>query len=454
MIALSGAAALGFSSLRAATITVTSIADNGVGSLREALANANNGDTVVFDSSLSGQLIALTSGQLVVSKSISITGPGGNRLRVQRSTQLGTPYFRILYVGSGNTVTISGLDIEGGHADGDAGGGIFNDENSILTLNDCSVSSNSASAGGGIYSRNATLTVNDCTFEINSSNSDGGAIYSSGSFYGNATLTVNNSLLNGNSANSGLGGGILNAGFQSGNATATVTSSLIMGNSAVLGGGIYNDGDTSGHATVSVSNSTFSINSAYQSSGGGICNDGIAGEAHVTVKNSTFSWNKAINGGGIYNDGRNLGIATVTIGNTILNVGPAGLGANFFNNNGTVNSLGYNLSSDNSSSYLNATGDRNSTDPMLAPIAENGGPSVTHALLSGSPAIDAGDPSFAPPPDYDQRGPGYPRVLNNRVDIGSFETQPTPTPTATPTPTPTATPRGHGKPPPHPTPHH
>jgi len=58
---------------------------------------------------------------------------------------------------------------------------------------------------------------------------------------------------------------------------------------------------------------------------------------------------------------------------------------------------------------------------MLGPLQDNGGSTFTHELLSGSPAINAGDPSFTPPPDYDQRGPGFPRVVNGRIDIGAFE---------------------------------
>jgi hypothetical protein len=77
---------------------------------------------------------------------------------------------------------------------------------------------------------------------------------------------------------------------------------------------------------------------------------------------------------------------------------------------------------------------------MLGPLQNNGGPTQTHALLPGSPAIDAGDPNFTPPPDYDQRGPGFVRVFNGRIDVGSFELQPTPTPTPTLTPTATFTP--------------
>src|SRR5204862_226166 len=81
--------------------------------------------------------------------------------------------------------------------------------------------------------------------------------------------------------------------------------------------------------------------------------------------------------------------------------------------------------------------------PLLGPLQHNGGPTFTHALLHGSPPIDAGDPNFTPPPFHGQRGPGFDRVRNGRIDVGSFEVQagttPTPTPTATSSPTPTAT---------------
>src|SRR5207248_7659058 len=107
-------------------------------------------------------------------------------------------------------------------------------------------------------------------------------------------------------------------------------------------------------------------------------------------------------------------------------------------------SQGYNLSSDDGGGYLTGPGDQINTEPLLGSLQDNGGPTLTHALLPDSPAIDAGDPNFTPPPRQDQRG--YPRVVNGRIDIGSFEVQeatPTPTATATPTltPTPTSTPR-------------
>ena len=74
---------------------------------------------------------------------------------------------------------------------------------------------------------------------------------------------------------------------------------------------------------------------------------------------------------------------------------------------------------------------------MLGPLQDNGGPTFTHELLTGSPAFNMGDPSFTPPPDYDQRGPGFNRVMHGRIDIGAFEVQAAPSPTPTPTPSPT-----------------
>jgi uncharacterized MnhB-related membrane protein len=91
-----------------------------------------------------------------------------------------------------------------------------------------------------------------------------------------------------------------------------------------------------------------------------------------------------------------------------------------------MTSLGYNLSSDGAGGYLTGPGDQIYTDPLLGPLQNNGGPTFTHALLPGSPAIDAGDPNFTPPPFFDQRGPGFNRVANGRIDIGSFEVQPAP----------------------------
>src|SRR5207302_984726 len=229
-----------------------------------------------------------------------------------------------------------------------------------------------------------------------------------------------------------VGGGVYNDGY-SGTATLTVTNSTFSGNSVAApysvgsGGGIYNNGSY-GSATLTVANSTFSGNSAGYLDygwGGAIYNDGSLGSATLTLNNSTFGGNSAgYHGGGIYN-----GSGMVTIRHTILNAGA--LGENLFNAYGSVSSLGYNLSSDNGGGLLTATGDQINTDPLLGPLQDNGGPTFTHELLNGSPAIDAGDPnfnpnSFNPPMVYDQRGTGFNRVVNGRIDIGAFEVQAVP----------------------------
>ena len=135
--------------------------------------------------------------------------------------------------------------------------------------------------------------------------------------------------------------------------------------------------------------------------------------------------------------------SSLELGNTILKARASG--SNIFNDGASFITHGYNVCSDDGSGFLNGPGDQINTDPMLGPLQDNGGPTFTHALLPGSPAIDAGDPKFSPPPYYDQRGPIFWRLRNGRIDSGSFEVQigttpsPTPSPTASPTPTATAT---------------
>jgi len=351
---------------QAATITVSNGFDSGPGSLRQALASANDGDTINF--AVTGT-ITLTTDELLVDKSITISGPGSDNLTVD-----GNHASHIFHVSGGVTATVAGLSITNGGESPGAGGGIYNDH-STLAIDHCTVSDNLGSGGGGVYNNG---------------------------YSGTATLTVTNSTFSGNS----------------------VGAPYMVGS----GGGIYNNGSY-GSATLTVANSTFSGNSAGVADygwGGAIYNDGYSGSATLMVNNSTFSGNSAgYHGGGIYNHG-----GMVTIRHTILNAGA--WGENLSNAYGSVSSLGYNLSSDNGGGFLTATGDQINTDPMLGPLQDTGGPTLTHELLSGSPAINAGDPnfdpnSFNPPMVYDQRGTGFNRVVNGRIDIGAYEVQP-PTP--------------------------
>src|SRR5262249_14494326 len=117
-------------------------------------------------------------------------------------------------------------------------------------------------------------------------------------------------------------------------------------------------------------------------------------------------------------NGVTAGAGTVSYRNTIF---AANAGGNVVNvGSASFVSLGHNLSSDVTGN-LTALGDLPNTDPLLGPLQDNGGPTWTHALLPGSPAIDAGDNTDAP--DFHQRGEGFARIVNKTIDIGAFEVQ-------------------------------
>jgi N-acetylneuraminic acid mutarotase len=416
------------------TITVTNTNDSGPGSLRQALVDANDGYTIEF--AVTGT-IGLTSGELLVNHSITISGPGADNLAVN-----GNANSTVFHIATGETVIISGLTISNGSAG--SGGGIHNDH-AALTLNNCTITGNS---GGGIYNDaqymegeplGALLGVNNCLVTGNS----GGGIYNNAEGGGIATLQITSSILSNNYSSSAINShGFLCQFCGHGTATVQITNSSIKDNP---GGAIYSDTGQPNPTTVSIANSTVSGNS-----GNAIYNSTLSGSS---VSNSTISGNS----GGIYNDvgstGSSVSNSTMSnngtemsgyggpflyMQNTIFNVSAGG--HSIVSNGGTVHSFGYNVSSDDGNGYLNGPGDQINTDPLLGPLQDNGGPTFTHALLPGSPAINAGDPNFRPPPSYDQRGPGFDRVRNDRLDVGSFEVQePLPTPTATPTASPTAT---------------
>ena len=217
------------------------------------------------------------------------------------------------------------------------------------------------------------LTLTNLTIQNGTALGGGGIFIDSG-----ATAIATNCTLNGNSSSVGVGGGIYNRG------TATLTNCTLTGNSTGPGG-----------------------------SGGGIFSKGT-----VTLTNCTLSGNSAATGGGIYNGG------TATLANTIVANSPSGGDCE---NSGIVTDNGHNLIQDaaNTCGLTNGTnGDIVGFDPVLGPLADYGGPTQTLALLTGSPAIDAGDPIVCAAPavnNVDQRG--APRAFPGDpiCDIGAYE---------------------------------
>ena len=408
---------------RGTFIVVTNTNDSGFGSLRHALTIATDGDTITF--AVTGE-ITLTSDQLIVNKDVVIQGPGANLLRVN-----GNARYRVFFVDTNTpaypprpriVVSISGLTITNG----------------------------ASVDGSGIENRYADLTVSDCTVSNNvardgdGGDGGGGGIYNSGFVSGETKLTVNNCTIIGNSAERGGGIWNRNSDSQNGGATLYINNSTITSNMASSGGGIDNSARSQRNgnrsATVMISNSTISGNAA-TGQGGGISTQAttlqrLFGIARVIINNSTISGNSARLGGGI----ANFFGSSVTIGQTILNTGSSGQNIYRNRNTDTITSLGYNLSNDDGGGLLNGPGDQINTVPLLGPLQNNGGSTFTHALLPGSPAIDAGDPSFTPPPNYDQRDCPFLRVFGSRIDVGAFESQPQPQSPPCPSPRPRPTP--------------
>lgn len=316
------------------------------------------------------------------------------------------------------------------------GGGIYND--GMITMTDSTVSDNQAdyfAGGGGIYSYEGTVVVINSIFSGNRSGEwgqGGGGIHSSG------TVSITNSTFTNNHASSD-GGGICKFG-----GVLAITNSNLSGNQAERGGGVYNY-----EGKVVIANSTISGNRA-SSDGGGFYSDGLENIINsrntINVANSTLSGNQADYGGGIYNyDGTWVITNSTFSGNQAASSGGGiySLDELTLNNSIIANSsngdcrfvsgtvIGFSSlirdSGDDACSLVHdVNGNIIDVDPLLGPLADNGGPTQTHFLSNDSPGVDAGNDALAVDADgqpltADQRGAGYARILGARVDIGAIE---------------------------------
>ena len=339
---------------------------------------------------------------------------------------------------SGNTVLITGGGIYNRYEsavlkitnstltdnDGDVSGSIDNFSGTVVITHSTISESEGWDGPGGIWNHGGRVEITDSTFSRNDNHhTNGGAISNLGGWF-----TISNSTMSGNVAQNG---GLISNGTDYESGTMIIIESTISRNWSVYSGGAIQN--ISG--TLIISGTSLSDN--YAVSGGGIHNGGT-----LTVTNSTLSGNSAENGGGIYNESPGmLAVTYSTLSRNTANVGgginnPAG-GAAVSNTiiansvaggecSGMITDGGHNISSDATCSFAPANGSLPNTNPILGPLQDNGGHTWTHALLPGSPAIDAGDDAQCPPTD--QRGVTRPLDGNGDgvavCDIGSFEVVP------------------------------
>src|SRR5688572_22912477 len=208
--------------------TVTSTADDGPGSLREVIASAGPGETIDF--AVSGT-ITLTSGELVIDKDLTVQGPGSGILTIQRSSDPGTPDFRILRVQTAS-LSLSGLTMNNGRAD--YGGGLFNDYSSVVLMHDVILSGNSATgAGGGLYN-DGMLALEDSALTGNSVEAldDYGAFGGGLANWGDIAW-MDRCLFQGNSASGGSGaGGGFGGALNNSSTIWSMNGGVLEGNSA------------------------------------------------------------------------------------------------------------------------------------------------------------------------------------------------------------------------------
>jgi hypothetical protein len=491
-------------------ITVTNNNDSGAGSLRQALEDAQDGDTIQFASTLANQTITLTSGQIEipVGKNLTIDGSAASNLTISGNEQS-----RIFLLNSTSvnptTLTVKDLILEKGYT-AERGGAIATEHQGSVTLENTQFNNNVADQGGGaIFTAfEGNLTVNNSKFDGNiatAANDERGA--GAIAFWGPNNITVTNSEFTNNK-------GINGAAINSLNGKLTIENSRFIGNDTTAafydtgennpflrgyGGAIYTDrastrdDSTSGRISIKnswfegnkgrgeggaaylytgtqdnvvISGSTFKDNEILELPNGGNAGNGGAiaqlnngankgftitdttfanntaanggggvwfNYAPTTITNSTFSGNKTLsqetssNGGGIVIGGPTDIVNTtfadnhagwvggairanndsVTVKNTIFSNNTADNGPNDWNiqqhTNRELTDLGGNIQwpekATNLGNDYNATATITIADPKLGPLQDNGNGQLTHALLAGSAAIDAGVNTGAPTTD-------------------------------------------------------
>lgn len=458
----------------ASTLTVTSCADDAdPGTLRNVLATAVEGDTVDL-SQLTCSTITLTQGPIDTSVlgdhhlyDVTLQGPGRDKLTIDAdgqsqvfviggfSSDKGTFTANDLSIangsysgslaacvqGFGGTLVLNRVDVTNCHSSGTYqlifGGAVDvdalrMDDSTITASSATGTGANSTAAGGGAYAGDTTLVnsrisgntvtapiaVRDGYFSV------GGGLYAQGD------LTLTDSTISGNSIEAtaeneqARGGGVYVRGI------ATISGTTIDHNSADGDGGgvfkaiysVYGEpGGSNPTTSLTITDSTLSGNVS-GGRGGGL---GIS--RPLNLINSTITDNEAALGGGgvaFLLDGVEDASGPLDLGSSIIAANRAGDGATFaagLDTDAALTVTGANSLVQQAGATIALPADTLDTDPLLLPLAWNGGPTRTHALGAGSPAIDAGNNAANLP--FDQRGEGFARVSGAAADIGAFEMQ-------------------------------
>jgi hypothetical protein len=444
-----------------AAIAVSNNNDEGPGSLRQAILDAVPGETI----SVPAGTYSLTSGELSIGKSLTISGHGA----ADTIVRAGGPYRVFGIGGAGNDVTIGSITIRDGH--GVKGGGGVMNQDATLTLREVTVTENSASAdgkfgkpggianGGGVYNLSGALHIVDSAVTANKVSAVGGeetfgGIARGGGVSSFGAFTIEGSTIAANTVDARAGqgpstpfqfGGIGNGGglFAYVESPSSLSATTIFGNfvDASFGpggfGGIAQGGGAmfESSAQVNMTTTTIASNEARSlggssgiAEGGGLFFVKTDASANTSVFNTTLAGNVVDQARGAGGNVSWSKTSAPQFRSTIVSggIGPAGSQ----NCAQKGESQGFNLESSDQCGF-NAPGDQVNKDPQLGPLQGNGGPAPTMALASTSPAVDQGS---AAGQTTDQRGVlrpiDFPSISNSTApgadgsDVGAFELQP------------------------------
>jgi len=414
------------------TVPVTNCNDSGSGSLRDAVAQA-----AVFTpaipvdmTQLACSTITLTTGAIVTgAHDLIVKGPGRNLLTIKKRS--GKYYDRIFtHTGTG-TLSIYDVGIYGGaiySSSGVAQGGcIYSAHDVSLTrvdVSSCSLLGSTGAVGGGVYAAYGVT--------LDHSNISGNAVVTSSSTTGNATgggvfgksvVNAFYSTISGNSAttvdtnSSSAGGGIAAP-------VLICRSSTIDNNTADAGGGVFVMHDLSATFPSALAQCTISGNTGNKGAGG------VWTKYSLSVDNSTIAFNRSgcansscsqVDVGGLLAFGSAASALSIYSSIVANNLDSSNAESDFKAATDFTVSGSHNLIMTVVSGSVAAPGDTLHSDPRLAALSKNGGPTRTHALTLGSPAVDHGFNSLGNTNTFDQRSRCFPRIVGLGTDMGAYE---------------------------------